>query len=152
MFILLNQNKYPPIKKINVNIEKKERRVANPFQKFFKIIARRCMEMADRKRSMIRNDLIRQLESKGAATKYYLNLVEDYMFLYDQKEMLQKNIEENGAIVEYVNSRGIPSRKKNEACDMLLKTNMQMLKTLEFLRINPNDIVQVAKKDEEDEL
>ena len=129
-----------------------ERRVANPFQKFFKIIARRCMEMADRKRSMIRNDLIRQLESKGAATKYYLNLVEDYMFLYDQKEMLQKNIEENGAIVEYVNSRGIPSRKKNEACDMLLKTNMQMLKTLEFLRINPNDIVQVAKKDEEDEL
>ena len=108
--------------------------------------------MADRKRSMIRNDLIRQLESKGADTKYYLNLVEDYMFLYDQKEMLQKNIEENGAIVEYVNSRGIPSRKKNEACDMLLKTNMQMLKTLEFLRINPNDIVQVAKKDEEDEL
>lgn len=108
--------------------------------------------MSDRKRSMIRNDLIRQLESKGTATKYYLNLVDDYMFLYDQKEMLQKNIEENGAIVEYVNSRGIPSRKKNEACDMLLKTNMQMLKTLEFLRINPNDIVQVAKKDEEDEL
>ena len=108
--------------------------------------------MADRKRSMIKNDLIRQLQSKGAATKYYLDLVEDYMFLYDQKEMLQKNIEENGAIVEYVNSRGFPSRKKNEACDMLLKTNMQMLKTLEFLRINPNDIVQVSNKDYEDEL
>ena len=51
-------------------------------------------------------------------------------------------------IIEYTNSYGKKSRKKNESCDMILKTNNQMIKILEFLKINPDENIDGSDNDE----
>lgn len=95
----------------------------------------------EKKKRKVKEDLDKQLVSKGLTDEYYMNLVEDYMFLYSQKQAMQKDINERGTIVKSYNSKGIPINKKNENCDMILKTNQQMLKILEFLKITPSENV-----------
>lgn len=103
---------------------------------------------ADRLREKVRQDLLIQLEQKGLDGEHYKNLIDDYIFMYLQKEKCQKDINENGVIIEYTNSYGKKSRKKNESCDMILKTNNQMIKILEFLKINPDENIDGSDNDE----
>lgn len=42
-------------------------------------------------RNEIREDLMNQLNQKGLSGKYYIDLVEDYMRLWDMKEMLAED-------------------------------------------------------------
>ena len=98
----------------------------------------------------IRKDLLSQLEAKGLTGEYYKNLVEDYIFLFKQKEDAQEDILFRGNIVDYTNSKGFESQKKNESCDIILKNNQQMIKILEYLGIKPSE--NISDKDDVDDI
>lgn len=100
-------------------------------------------------RKEIKRDLLDQLERNGTIGKYYLDLVDDYMKLWDTKNLLIADIDERGAVVNYVSNNGTINKKKNESVGDLLKVNAQMTKLLDSLGIEP---AQVAVDDGDDEM
>ena len=98
-------------------------------------------------RTEIKQDLLDQLERNGTVGKYYLDLVGDYMKMWDAKNMLIKDIEARGAVVDYVSNNGTKNKKKNESVGELIKVNAQMTKLLDSLGIEP---AQVAVDDDDE--
>lgn len=91
----------------------------------------------------IKKDLIDQLERNGVYGKHYLDLINDYMALWDIKNKLIKDIKDRGVSVrwETYNKDGEivqSGYKKNESISELNKTNGQMLKILSELGIKPS--------------
>lgn len=96
------------------------------------------------KKSDIKKDLTEQLERNGIFGSHYLDLVNDYMALWDIKNKLIKDIKERGVSVYWCNGGGQEGYKKNESISELTKTNAQMLKIL-------NDLGLKATKQEPDD-
>lgn len=86
----------------------------------------------------IKQDLLDQLDRNGTTGKYYIDLVDDYMDLYDTKKKLIKDIKERGVTCKYQNGENQWGYKKNDSVDQLLKVNQQMLKLLDALGIKPS--------------
>jgi len=86
----------------------------------------------------IKQDLLDQLERNGTIGKYYIDLVDDYMALWDTKKKLIADIKERGVTVKYQNSETQWGYKKNDSVDQLVKVNQQMLKLLDALGIKPS--------------
>lgn len=86
-------------------------------------------------KTAIKEDLLNQLERNGTCGKYYTDLVEDYMKMYEIKERYLKDIRERGVVVEYTSNNGTRNKRKNDSTELLLKTNTQMLKILQSLGI-----------------
>lgn len=82
---------------------------------------------------MIRKELLSHLEKKNAKTETNIDLVNDYMSLWEIKNKLIADIEKRGVQVETFNSSGNTVYKKNDSVTELLKTNSQMLKILSDL-------------------
>lgn len=95
------------------------------------------------KKNDIKKDLLDQLERNGVFGKYYLDLVNDYMALWDIKNKLIADIKKRGVSVYWCNGGGQEGYKKNESIAELNKTNAQMLKIL-------NDLGLKAEKREPD--
>lgn len=89
-------------------------------------------------KSEIKSDLLDQMERNGTVGKYYIDMVDDYMELYDTKKKLIKDIKVRGVSVYYNNGGGQQGYKKNDSVDQLLKVNQQMLKILAALGIKPS--------------
>lgn len=81
-------------------------------------------------KSEIRESLIEQLTVKGKTTKYYLDLVDDYMSYYDLKKKLKKDIKEKGVRYVTSNGNGKTVEKSNESIVNFHKTTQIMLKIL----------------------
>lgn len=86
-------------------------------------------------RSAIENDLKNQLIASGNIGNQYDNLIYDYMYFYDLKDKLQKDIKKKGLRVKIVNGNGIESEKDNASVGNLLKVNTQMLKIINDLNL-----------------
>lgn len=86
-------------------------------------------------RNAIEKDLKDQLLASGNIGKQYDNLIYDYMYFYDLKDKLQKDIKKNGLRVKIVNGNGIESEKDNASVGNLLKVNTQMLKIINDLNL-----------------
>lgn len=97
-------------------------------------------------RTIIEKDLKEQLEKKNLNFSYYIDLVDDYMALWDVKNMLIADINERGVTVP-----GMHSKKKNDCVGELNKTNAQMLRVLADLGLKATDI-ETEPDDEDDEL
>jgi len=95
----------------------------------------------------IRKSLLDQLERSGNATAHFTDLVEDYMKMYVVKELAAADIEENGITIGYKNGANQYGTKKNDAVELALKTNQQMLKLLDMLGIKPDP--KAGMEDEE---
>lgn len=106
--------------------------------------------MSDEKlRRRIELAIIKQLkEKKIYQYAHYQDLVNDYMKMWDFKNMLQKDIENRGVSVYWCNGGGQEGYKKNESISELLKVNKQMLKILLDLGIRASDL-EVVEEDEE---
>jgi len=89
------------------------------------------------KKSQIKQDLIDQLERQGIYGQHYLDLIHDYMELYDIKNKLIRDGKKN-PYTEWRNSEFSFGRKKNDSIDQAVKVNQQMLKILSFLNIKPS--------------
>lgn len=85
------------------------------------------------KKTDIRQDLMEQLEAKGMISKFYIDLVNDYIKYYELKESLQKDIKKRGLRYEVVSGNGFSSEKPNESVQNLMKVTATMLKILQDL-------------------
>jgi len=99
-------------------------------------------------------DLIDQLERQGIYGQHYLDLVNDYMALWDIKNKLIKDIKERGVSIrwETYNRDGEVVQsgyKKNESIAELNKTNAQMLKILSELGLKARPMDPDLDLDEE---
>jgi phage terminase small subunit len=81
-------------------------------------------------REQIKQDLVDQLERQGVYGRHYLDLVEDYMALWDTKNALIRDIKERGVTTQYQNGANQWGYKKNDSVSELVKVNAQMLKIL----------------------
>lgn len=99
-------------------------------------------------RKKILNDLKKQLKKNGTVGNYYTDLVDDYMRLWDTKNLLIEDIEKRGAVVDYVSNSGTANKRKNDSVGELVKVNDRMIKLLEALGITPErDVI-----DDDDEM
>lgn len=100
------------------------------------------------KKEQIKQDLIDQLERQGIYGQHYLDLINDYMELYEIKNKLLKDAKKN-PYTEWRNSETSYGRKKNDSIDQAVKVNQQMLKILAFLNIKPSSHEEEHDFDEE---
>ena len=90
------------------------------------------------KREEIQQDLVDQLDRNGVHGKHFLDLIEDYMSMWDIKNDLIEDIQDKGVQVRYQNGENQFGFKKNDCIPELNKTNGQMLKILSELGIKPS--------------
>ena len=100
-------------------------------------------------REQIKQDLIDQLERQGVYGRHYLDLVEDYMALWDTKNDLIRDIKERGVTVRYQNGQNQWGHKKNDSVDNLVKVNKQMLMLLKELGLRAENFEAGSDDDEE---
>lgn len=89
-------------------------------------------------RKEIKKDLFDQLERNGTFGRFFEDLIEDYMRLWDTKNKLLEDIERRGVSVSYDNGGGQKGVKKNDSVDQVIRVNAQMLKILDNLGIKPS--------------
>lgn len=102
------------------------------------------------KRKRIRQDLLDQLERKGITGQHYIDLVEDYMALWDTKNKLIADIEEKGVQVKYQNGEKQWGYRKNDSVRELTNVNNQMLRLLDSLGLRPSQLE--AEDDVDDDM
>jgi P27 family predicted phage terminase small subunit len=100
-------------------------------------------------REQIRQDLIDQLERQGIYGRHYLDLVEDYMALWDTKNALISDIKKRGVMIKYQNGENQWGYKKNDSVGNLVKVNKQMLELLRELGLRAADFEADSDDDEE---
>lgn len=84
-------------------------------------------------KSKIKEDLLNQLEVLGKYDAFNIDLVEDYMTLYDLKREVKKDIHDKGLRYKTTNGNGFVIEKPNESILNFTKINTQMLKILNDL-------------------
>lgn len=90
----------------------------------------------ERLREQIKKDLLDQMDRNGTVGTYYTDMIDDYMKLWDTKNGLTEDINTRGTKV-IVHTASSDNIKTNDSVLDLIKTNAQMLKLLESLRIKP---------------
>ena len=100
-------------------------------------------------REQIRQDLIDQLERQGVYGRHYLDLVEDYMALWDTKNALILDIQQRGVMSKYQNGENQWGYKKNDSVGNLVKVNKQMLMLLKELGLRAENFEADSDDDEE---
>lgn len=101
------------------------------------------------RKTEIKKDLMDQLERNGVMGSHYLDIINDYMSLWDIKNSLIKDIKARGVVTEYNNGGGQHGYKKNESIAELNKTNAQMLKILTELGLRATKIEAPGGDDED---
>lgn len=105
--------------------------------------------MGKERRQLIEESLLEQLEMKGADMDHFVDLVRDYMSLWDVKNDLLEDIKKRGVMYKDFSSVGIEMMKNNPSVRELVGINRQMLSILKDLDINTKT---VALFDDDDEM
>ncbi len=100
------------------------------------------------KRSEILESLEEQLAMKGASLNHYTDLLNDYMTLWDTKNLLAKDIKARGVVYKDKSSVGVEMFKNNPSVKELVMVNRQMLSILKELKLTTDE----AGGGDEDEL
>lgn len=98
-------------------------------------------------RKAIEKDLKEQLRRNGTTGKYYIDLVEDYMKLWDIKNSLFSDIEDRGVVTSYNNGGGQTGTKQNDSVFSVLKVSDRMTKILDNLGVKPSVVTAVTDED-----
>ena len=101
----------------------------------------------EKKRELIKTDLLEQLYKNGVKGSQFVDLIDDYMSLWDLKNKLINDINERGAMISWNNGGGQHGFKKNDAVAEYPKVNKQMLALLKELGLQA-----VVKVDDSDEI
>lgn len=97
-------------------------------------------------RKKIKSSLLKQLDDNNLKTDFFVDLVNDYMSMWDIKNKLIENIKEMGVSIKYKNGENQYGYKKNDSVRELTTVNNQMLKILKDLGIKAE-----VKEDDNDE-
>ncbi len=92
-------------------------------------------------RNKVKKNLIQQLKLRGADIPVFLDLIEDYMSLWDTKELLKEDIRENGVRIKYDNGGGQTGEKENASVQKQVRVNAQMMKLLSQLGISTDKVL-----------
>ena len=103
-------------------------------------------------RNNIEQALKDQLKVNNTDTKYYNDIVTDYMRLWDIKNKLLKDIEERGVSVTYNHGGGQSGVKSNDSVALLLKVSERMMKLLDSMGIKPDVVAGSYEDDDECDL
>lgn len=95
-------------------------------------------------KELIKRSLEEELSERGKNLPHYLSLVEDYVSLWQIKEMLLEDIDKRGAVVSWQNGPNQKGFKKNESVFELTRVSRQMLKILEDLGLRASDMKAVV--------
>ena len=95
----------------------------------------------------IKKDLLDQLDRNGTVGEYYVDLVNDYMNFWVDKQLLTDDIQKRGVTVTYNNGGGQCGTKRNDSIADKIKVNVQMLNILNALEIKPS-----CQEDDDDEM
>ena len=98
------------------------------------------LKKSDDEFNRIKNNLLSQLKSKGAHEGAYIDLVNDYMSMWQIKNQLIADINARGVQVKSFNSHGQEVYKKNDSIVELPKYNSQMLKLLNELGLSALEV------------
>ena len=101
------------------------------------------------RKTQVKQDLIDQLERQGVYGAQYLDLIHDYMALYDIKNKLIRDIKKRGVTCKYQHGENQWGYKKNDSIAELNKTNAQMLKILNELGLKATKIEREPDTDDE---
>lgn len=93
-------------------------------------------------KTKLKKDLLEQLAKRNLTQAHYIDLANDYISLWEVKNLLLKDIEERGVKVPWQSSF-----KKNDSIAELSKISAQMLKVLADLGIKGADVEQTALYD-----
>lgn len=100
------------------------------------------------KRKDIEESLIKQLESKRAAIDHFLDMINDYMSMWDMKNALISDINTRGVSYTDMSSTGVPMMKNNPSVKELVMVNKQMLSILKELGLSTADVGVCDGEDE----
>ncbi len=78
----------------------------------------------------IKESLIKQLEVKHANVAHFMDLIFDYIVLYDTKKALQKDIKKRGVSYETTSASGYKITKQNQSVKDLVAVEKQMMSML----------------------
>ncbi|MCI4056934.1 P27 family phage terminase small subunit [Bacillus cereus] len=85
------------------------------------------------KKAKIKQDLLQQLENANLNGMHYVDLVDDYITLFDTKNKLAREIKKNGPMIEWQNSESQKGMKANPATKEFRETNKRMTDLLKVL-------------------
>lgn len=85
------------------------------------------------KKAQIKQDLLQQLENANLNGMHYVDLVDDYIILFDTKNKLAREIKKNGPMIEWQNSESQKGMKANPATKEFRETNKRMTDLLKVL-------------------
>jgi uncharacterized protein YbaP (TraB family) len=92
------------------------------------------------KRKDILESLQEQLAMKGASLDHYVDLLNDYMTLWDTKNALSTDIKKRGVVYKDVSSVGVEMWKNNPSVKELVMVNRQMLTILKELKLSTDEM------------
>lgn len=93
-------------------------------------------------RKEIQKSLKEQLTAKGADIDLFNDQIQDYMALWDLKEQLKDDINENGLRLYYSTANGGEVEKDNPSVKQLPLINKQMLMLLKQLDISTDKVIK----------
>ncbi|NWK10415.1 P27 family phage terminase small subunit [Clostridium cadaveris] len=96
----------------------------------------------------IKESLIKQLEEKNADTEYFLKLVDDYLWYFNQEKAMQKDIKERGFSFKTTSASGYEIEKENPSIKNAVMYNKQKLAILKQLNLTTDNV----SSDEDDSL
>ncbi|PGM25448.1 P27 family phage terminase small subunit [Bacillus thuringiensis] len=85
------------------------------------------------KKAQIKQDLLQQLENSDLHGMHYIDLVDDYMTMFDAKNKLAREMKKNGPMIEWQNSESQKGVKANPATKEFRETNKRMTELLKVL-------------------
>ena len=84
-------------------------------------------------RESVKSDLLEQLADLDKATAYNKNLIDDYMFYYDLKDKMKRDINRRGLVITATTGNGFKKKEVNENVAEMQKITRLMLKILSDL-------------------
>lgn len=93
----------------------------------------------DKKKENIKKSLLKQLKSRGNVSDFYIDLVNDYISMWEIKNQLIEDIKVRGVSVPYQNGANQHGAKKNDSIRELTTINRQMLVILRDLGIKAQE-------------
>ena len=93
-------------------------------------------------RKEVEKSLKEQLTAKGADIDLFNDQIQDYMIMWDLKEMLKDDIQENGLRLNYLTANGGFAEKDNPSVKQMPLINKQMLMLLKQLDISTDKVVK----------
>jgi len=100
------------------------------------------------KKAQIKQDLLQQLEMNGLYGMHYIDLVDDYITMFDVKNKLAREMKKNGPMIEWQNSESQKGIKANPATKEFRETNKRMTELLKVLGLK--EPIAIEGDDEDD--